>query len=150
MTLILGYQFGEYSIPLSFADRYFILESAPDGLKVSVLQGRDEAPVFEILKNEPAGSPYSNVIHSVPGVFAVRDQTGRPVYQLQIGAEARAALVLADGSELEVRFSGDTIQAGSLETANTKFGSGIGVKVGPDGTVGIGNYLPYSLLKWFQ
>ncbi|BCG60319.1 MULTISPECIES: hypothetical protein [Paenibacillus] len=149
MTLILGYQFEEYSIPLSFANRYFILESAPDGLKVSVLLDLEEAPVFDILKNEPVGSPHSNIVNSVPGVFAVKDNTGRPVYQLQIGAEARAALTLEDGSELEVRFSGDKIQAGKLEADNTKFGGGIGVKVSPEGTVGIGNYLPYHLLKWF-
>ncbi|WP_025690021.1 hypothetical protein [Paenibacillus zanthoxyli] len=150
MTLILGYQFEEYSIPLSFANRYFILESAPDGLKVSVLHHQEDNPVFEILKNEPIGSPYSNIVNSVPGVLAVRENSGRPVYQLQIGAEARAALILEDGSELEVRFSKDKIQAGKLEADNTKFAGGIGVKVSPSGRVGIGNYLPHGLLKWFQ
>ncbi|MDT3426588.1 hypothetical protein J2Z22_002114 [Paenibacillus forsythiae] len=150
MTLILGYQFEAYSIPLSFANRYFILESAPDGFKVSVLLDQEDNPVFEILKSELAGSPYSNIINTVPGVFAVRDNAGQPVYQLQIGAEARAALILDDGSELEVCFTEDKIQAGKLEASNTKFGGGVGVKVSPGGTVGIGNYLPYHLLKWFK
>jgi len=150
MTLILGYQFEEYSIPLAFAGRYLIVEQAPDGLMVSMLLDHEEAPVFDILKNEPIGNPYSSVVNSVPGVFDVKDNTGRPVYQLQVGAEIKAVLYLDSGEELEVSLTKDSIRAGKLDIPNTFNPAVIGAKVSPGGSVGVGNYVPYSLLKWFK
>lgn len=150
MTFILGYQFGDFSIPLAFAGRYFILEPSPEGPVVSVLLDSEEAPVFDILKNEPIGNPDSVVVNSVPGVFAVRDNTGRPVYQLQVGSEAKAVLTLADGGELEVSFSEDGIRAGKLDIPAMANPAVIGAKVSSAGSVGVGNYVPYPLLKWFK
>jgi hypothetical protein len=48
-----GNEFTDFSVPLVFAGRYFILEPATPRPLITVFLERDGKPVFEVLKNEP-------------------------------------------------------------------------------------------------
>lgn len=150
MTIISGNQFGEFSIPLAFGNRYFILEPSAAGLQVSVFLDQGGAiPVFEILKNEPIGNPNSHVINSLPGILVTSDNAKKQIYQLQVGHEVLVKFRLENETDFTVHFSKEKIQAGGVTLENSSFQGVIGVVVEPNGAVGVGGALPKSLLHLF-
>ena len=56
-----GNIFSDFSVPLVFEGRYFIIEPGTPNPLVTVVVEHDREPVFEVLKNEPQQNPLTEV-----------------------------------------------------------------------------------------
>src|SRR4051794_25229971 len=70
---------GDFSVPLAFEGRYFIVEPGDPPL-VTVVREVNGAPAFEVLKNEPAGEQTSK---TPVGIVTVGDAHGGFLYKVR-------------------------------------------------------------------
>ena len=140
-----------FSVPLAFEGRYFILEPS-DPPRVSVVRELDGDPVFEVIRNEPVDNPLSEVTKTAVGVVTVSDkQTGRFLYKVRPRYETSVVFGKIDGGEVSARITDRNIQVGGLTLENNVFnGVMAGVVVRADGSVSVGASMPPALLRWFQ
>ena len=146
-----GNQFINCSVPLAFAGRYFIVESDPSGLLVSVVRVPESGPVFEILKNEPRGDDRTRVTKTSAGIITATDiASDRFLYKVRPGSETSIVLATMREADLEARISDRMIQVGGWSLKNNEFdGVGAGVVVREDGSISIDAPIPQQLRDWF-
>lgn len=146
-----GNEFTNFSVPLAFEGRYFILEPG-DPPRVSVVRQHDGDPVFEVIRNEPVDNPLSEVTKTAAGVVTVSDrQTGKFLYKVRPHYETSVVFGKIDGGEISARITDRNMQVGGRTLENNVFnGVQAGVVVGADGSVGISAPIPPALLRWFQ
>jgi hypothetical protein len=98
-----GNQFINYSVPLAFAGRYFIVESDPSGLLVSVVRIPESGPVFEILKNGPRGDDRTRVTKTSAGIITVTDiASDRFLYKVRPGSDVGAGVVVREDGSISI------------------------------------------------
>jgi len=143
-----GNEFTQFSVPLVFRRRYFVLEPGTPPL-LSVFLEEGGASVFEVLKNEPVQNPLSEVTKSPVGIVTVAESRGgRFLYKVRPGSETSIAFGRIDGGELAARISDTSIQVGGITVKNSVFnGVMAGVVVDDDGGVAIGAPLPPAVVK---
>ena len=146
-----GNEFVGFSVPLIFEGRHFILEPG-DPPKITVVLEIDGEPVFEVLKNEPATNPITDVSKTPPGIITIGEKgTGKFLYKVRPGSESSVAFGKLDGGEISVKISDRTIQAGGITLENNTFvGNMAGVVIRADGSVGIGAPIPQKILSWLS
>ena len=144
-----GNEFTEFSVPLIFEGRYFIMESG-NPPSITVVREMHGEPVFEILKNAPKDNPTTAVSETPPGIVTVSDkQTGRFLYKIRPGSETSVAFGKLDGSEISVRITDRNIQVGDATVEKNLFvGPMAGVFVDSDGGVSIGAPIPARVMAW--
>ncbi len=145
-----GSTFANCSVPLAAGGRYFILESDPPNILVSVVLEYRGQFVFEVLKNEPQENPVSKVSKSGAGIVTVEDiETDRFLYKVRPASET--SVVFAPRrcqEEVSVSVTDSEIKVGTIRVKNCLFsGVGAGVVVHEDGSVGIGGPIPDRLRK---
>lgn len=149
MTKFGGNTFPNFSVPLSFKGRYFILVPGnPPSFSV-VLEHKGKL-IFEIKKNKPCDNPITKLSMTKVGIIAVSDKvTGRFLYKFRPENETSIVLGKIDGSEITAKISDNKIQVGSVTLENNRFeGSGIaGILVDENGAISIGAPIPKSLLS---
>ena len=109
---------GDFSVPLAFEGRYFILEPGDPEPLVSVVREVDGAPEFEVLKNEPVGDRASK---TAAGVVTVGAASGGFLYKVRPGSETSVVFGTVSGEEIDVRISDREIRAGGITLQNNKF-----------------------------
>lgn len=146
-----GNEFTDFSVPLVFAGRYFILEPATSRPLITVFLERDGKPVFEVLKNEPQDNPVTVVSKTPPGIVTVSDRkTGRFLYKVRPGSETSVTFGRLENDARSVRITDRMLQVDGMRLTNNRFkGQMAGVYVGEDGSVGIGAPIPPEVLRWF-
>lgn len=151
MTRFGGNEFTDFSVPLVFEGRYFVLEPG-DPPRMTVLLERDQQPVFEVLKNQPNENAVTDVTAGQTGVATVvAKATGRFLYKVRPASETSVVFGKLDGGEISVRITDRAIQVGGITVENNRFiGSTAGVVVGPDGSVGIGAPIPQPIRQWLS
>ena len=138
-----GNEFTQFSVPLVFLDRYFLLEATePPLLSVFVLV--DGEPEFEVLKNRPIGTSISEATVNPTGIVTVSERaTGRFLYKVRPGSETSIAFGRLGGGEVPARITDRMIQVGGMTIQNNVFdGAMAGVVVGVDGHARIAASLP--------
>ena len=113
-------EFTNFSIPLAFDGRYFILEPVSPPL-LSVIVEEAGQPAFEVLKNRPAGTATSNAAVTPPGIVTVTNKTtGKFIYKVRPGSETSIAFGTLTGDELVVRITDRMVQIGTNTFQNKK------------------------------
>ena len=143
-----GNEFTDFSVPLVFEGRYFVLEPG-DPTSLSVFVERDGEPAFEVLHNEPAdGNPDVEVSKTPPGIVTASDSTGF-VYKVRPGSETSVMFGTLKGEDLNVRITDKEIRVGTNVLRNNTFsGQMAGVVIQSDGGMGIGAPLPEIVRSW--
>ena len=143
-----GNEFTEFSVPLVFEGRYFVLEPG-DTPSLSVFVERDGKPAFEVLHNEPSdGNPDVEVSKTPPGIVTISDSSGF-VYKVRPGSETGVMFGTLKGEELDVRITDKEIRVGTNVLQNNTFtGQMAGVVIRSDGGMGIGAPLPDIVRSW--
>jgi hypothetical protein len=151
MACLGGNVFTEFSVPLVFNDRYFILEPGNPQL-LTVVSENDGEPYFEVFKNEPRENPLSEVIKSTPGVVTVSPKSESSLlYRVHPGSETRIAFVKPGGGEMTARITEGAIQVEGITLRNNTFiGDMTGVSLMPDGGVSIGARIPWRVMEWLR
>src|SRR5690348_9973760 len=90
---------GNFSVPLAFEGRYFILEPGEPDPLVTVVREVDGSPVFEVLKNEPVGEETSK---TGAGIVTVGDRAGGFLYKVRPGSETSVVFGTISGEEVDV------------------------------------------------
>ena len=145
-----GNEFTNFSVPLAFAGRYFILEPGNPPL-VSVVLEHNGNPLFEIIKNQPTHNPVSQVSKTPAGIVTVSDETGKFLYKVRPGSETSVVFGKIDGGEISVHITDAYIKVGTDKIQNNLFvGTMAGVVVHEDGGFAIGAPIPPVLLRWFK
>ena len=146
-----GNEFTDFSVPLVFESRYFVLEPG-DPPRITVLLERDHQPVFEVLKNQPNENAVSDVTANQTGfVTVVAKGTSRFLYKVRPASETSVAFGKLDGGEISARITDRAIQVGGITVENNRFiGSMAGVVVGTDGSVVIGTPIPQPVRQWLS
>jgi len=146
-----GNEFIDFSVPLIFEGRYFIMEpgNPPNITVVHEIKG---TPVFEVLKNEPSSNPSTDVSKTPPGIISISDkESGRFLYKIRPGSETSVAFGKLDGGEFSATISDKKIQVAGVTLENNIFkGNMAGVIVRPDGSVKIGASIPAQVLSWLS
>ena len=152
MTKFVGNAFPDFSVPLAFKGRYFILEPGnPPSLSV-VLEHNDKL-IFEIKKNNPCDNPITKLLMTGIGTIAVLDKvTSGFLYKFRPENKTTVVLGKIDGGEISVKISDHEIQVSGIKLKNNRFkGLGIaGVLVDENGKISIGAPIPKSLLHFLQ
>ena len=146
-----GNEFTDFSVPLVFEERYFIMEPG-DPPRLTVVYEKDGNPAFEVLKNEPSENPLTDVSKTPPGIVTVSDKkSGRFLYKIRPASESSVAFGKLDGGEISARITDRMIQVGGITLENNKFvGAMAGVMVDTKGGVGIGAAIPPKVLDWLR
>lgn len=146
-----GNEFTDFSVPLVFEGRYFIMEPG-DPPQITVVIDRGGEPVFEVLKNAPRDNNFTEVSSTPAGIVTVVDKNTRKfLYKIRPGSETSVAFGKLDGGEISVRITDRNIRLGTNTVENNKFiGSMAGVVVYADGGMGIGAPIPAKVLTWFS
>ena len=137
---------GDFSVPLAFDGRYFILEPGDPPL-VTVVREVDGSPTFEVLKNEPVGD---DATKTPAGIVTVGESGGGFLYKVRPASETSVVFGTVSGDEIDVRITDKQIRVGGITLENNTFsGRMAGVVVDADGGVGIGAPIPETLVRWF-
>jgi hypothetical protein len=139
-----GNEFRDFSVPIAFEGRYFILEPGDPPL-LTVLRIVAGKPTFEVLKNQPGG-PNAKVTSA--GVVTVTDDTGKFLYKVRPESATSVVFGRFDGGEVEARISDKSIQCGGVMLENCEFrGNVAGIVVERDGSVGVVGPIPPEVLR---
>jgi hypothetical protein len=144
-----GNEFIDFSVPLIFEGRYFIMEPG-NPPKITVVLEIKGQPVFEVLKNESSNNPFTEVTKTPPGIVTISErESGKFLYKIRPGSETSIAFGKIDGGEISAIISDNKIQIGGIILRNNTFGGNMaGVVVRPDGSVGIAPHIPPQVLSW--
>ena len=156
-----GNTLSDFSVPLVFEGRYFIIEPGTPNPLVTVVVEHDREPVFEVLKNEPQQNPLTEVSRTPVGIVTVGDrETGSFLYKVRPGSETSITFGRLGGSEgesLSVRITDRMVEVlnpdGStmLTAQNNRFeGAMTGFLVASDGSVGMGAQIPPQVRSWLR
>ena len=140
--------FNQYSVPLVFKDRYFILEPGDPPL-LTVVSEKDGETFFEVLKNEPRENPLSEASLPSPGTIAVSPKSGGDLlYTIHPGTETKVAFVKIDGEQMTARITESSVEVEGITLRNNTFiGDMTGVSLMPDGGVSIGARIPRRVIE---
>ena len=156
-----GNTFSDFSVPLVFEGRYFIVEPGTPNPLVTVVVEHDGEPVFEVLKNEPQQNPLTEVSRTPVGIVTagVRE-TGAFLYKVRPRSETSVTfgtLGASGGGSLSVRITDQMVQVknpdGStmLTAQNNRFdGVMAGFLVASDGSVAMGVQIPMQIRSWLR
>ena len=146
-----GNEFTDFSVPLLFEGRYFVLEPG-DPPTMTVFLERNQQPVFEVLKNQPNENAVTDVTANQTGVVTVVAKgTGKFLYKVRPASETSVAFGKLDGGEISARITDRAIQVGRITVENNRFiGSLAGVVVATDGSVGVGAPIPQPVRQWLS
>lgn len=146
-----GNEFSDFSVPLVFEGRYFIIEPG-NPPNITVLLEINGNPIFEVLKSEPSNNPITNVSKTPPGIVTVSErESGRFLYKIRPDSCTSVAFGTLDGAEISARISDRRIQVGGISLENNRFcGNMAGVIVHLDGRIGIGAPVPSQVLSWLS
>lgn len=152
MAKIGGYEFADFSVPLVFEERYFIMEPGNPPLMTVMLNVKGE-PVFEILKNRPIENDTSNTTSNALGVLTVSDKTsGKLFYKIRPDTETSITFGKLDGGECCAVISDEEIRLGGMVVKNKLFRNSLaGVVVDPE--IGMGMIdvpLPQVVEQWLS
>ncbi len=154
-----GNTFSDFSVPLVFEGRYFIMEPGTSSPSITVVVVHDGEPVFEVLKNEPQNNFLTEVSKTPPGIITVGDrETGAFLYKVRPQSETSVTFGRIEGEKevgVSVRITDQKIQVLNpdgepmLDVMNNKFeGDMAGVLVSRGGTVAIGTLIPPEVRSW--
>ena len=145
-----GNEFHNFSIPLVFEERYFILEPG-DIPNITVVIEKNGKPIFEIIKNEPAKNEITEVSKTSAGIITVSDMvTQKFLYKVLPASETSVTFGKLGGNEIAVKISDKNILIGSNLVRNNIFnGNKVGLAVGSDGIIRMGGPIPNNILNWF-
>jgi len=146
-----GNDFTDFSVPLVFEGRFFIMEPG-DPSRLTVIYKKDGSPTFEVLKNEPSENPPTDISKTPPGIVTVSDKkSGRFLHKIRPASETSAAFGKLDSGEISARITDRMIQVGGITFENNKFmGAMAGVVVDAKGGVRIGAAIPSKVLEWLR
>ena len=146
-----GNEFTDFSVPLVFEGRYFVIEPG-NPPQITVVRDKGGEPVFEVLKNAPVENPNTTTSATPVGIVTVSDKiSGKFLYKIRPGSETSVTFGRLDGGEISARITDREIQVGGVTVANNKFvGTMAGVVVDANGNVGIGAAIPLQVLRWFN
>jgi len=144
-----GNEFTQFSVPLAFSNRYFILEPGKPPL-ITVLVEDEGRPAFEVLKNQPAETSRTVAAVNAAGIITVTDKAnGKFLYKVRPGSETSVAFGTVTGGELSAQITDRSIRVGGLTLeSNTFDGHMAGVLVDANGGIGVGAPIPAVVLKW--
>ncbi len=144
-----GNEFTDFSVPLVFEGRYFIMEPGNPPTITVVLEVEGQ-PIIEVLKNEPYSNSITEVTKTPVGIITVSKRaSGKFLYKIRPDSETSVAFGKIDGDEISATISDKKIQVGGITLPNNKFaGNMAGVVVHSDGRVGIGAPIPPQVLSW--
>jgi hypothetical protein len=142
-------KFEKVAIPLAIEDRYFLIEEQNGNDLWTVFTFSDGQPVVEVLRNQPQQNALSTATTNPTGIVTVSDpKTGDFLYKLRPGSKNSSIFGKIKGQETEIRVTDREIRIGTnVFQNNTVIGSAIGIKVGKDGSIGMGAGLPPELRK---
>ena len=147
-----GNEFTDFSVPLVFEGRYFIMEPGDPPL-ITVVVEKDGEPLYEVLKNVPVDNVLTETSSTPPGIVTVADRsTGKFLYKVRPASETSIVFGMLDGGEISARISDRNIQVGDIVTLeHNKFeGNWTGVVVRADGGVNVAASIPPLVLQWFS
>jgi len=144
-----GNEFTDFSVPLLFENRYFIMEPG-NPPQITVFIDNDGESVFEVLKNKPADNILTNVSITPVGVITVFEkETDNFLYKVRPRYETSVVFGRIISKDITVRITDHKIQVDGSEIANNKFdGKMGGVEIMPNGGIVIGFAIPQYVLKW--
>jgi len=144
-----GNTFKNCPVPLAFNGRYFILEPGP---LFSVVLSHSGKPVFEILKNEPAENPLTDVTKNAAGIITVSEkETGKFLYKFRPESETSIVFGKIDGDTTTVVIGDKNIKVGTNTFQNNMVsGCGAGIVIDDKGDMGMGCPIPPELNQLFQ
>jgi len=143
-----GNYFTDFSVPLVYRGRYFILEPGEPPL-ITVFLEKDGQIVFEIFKNQPSPNESTEVTSTPVGIVTVTDnRTGKFLYKVRPENETSVVFGSLDGGEVPVLLSDKKIMVGT-STFEGKICDGIqtGITVKEDGSIGVGGSIPPIILQ---
>ena len=92
-------------VPFTFEGRYFVRESGPVP-KFYVVFEHERKPVFEVIQNEPAENPLTDVSISETGLITVSEkETEKFLYKFQPESETNFIFGKIGGGEISVKIS---------------------------------------------
>lgn len=145
-----GCEFTDFSVPLVFEERYFIMEKGNPPL-ITVVMEVEGKPVFEILKNQPSANDVSDIAIDTAGIVTVSDRTtGKFLYKVFSGSATRVTFRKEDGGDCPVVVTDREIRIGGMVIENNPFrGAMGGVIVDPEIGAGmLGAPLPPQVDEW--
>ena len=139
-----GNKFNNFSVPLAFEGRYFILEISNEDAQISVVLEHEGKAVFEVYRNEPKENPLTIVTKTKPGIITVSDKkTNAFIYKIRPSSETSVVFGTIKGDEINARITDKMIQVGGVTFQNNTFnGIMAGVVVYKNGGIGIGASIP--------
>ena len=151
MAHLAGFDFTDFSLPLVFEERYFIMEAGNPPL-ITVVMEIEGQPVFDILKNQPSANDVADIAIDPAGIVSVSDRTtGKLLYEVNPGYETSVIFRREDGGECPVVITDKEILVGGMMIENHPFrGSMGGVVIDPEIGAGmLGAPLPPRVDQWF-
>ena len=152
MAQFAGYEFTEFSVPLIFEGRYFILEPGNPPLITVVMEVEGE-PVFEILKNQPSANDVTDTSSNPAGIVTVSDKvSGKFLYKVRPDSETSVIFAKSDGGECPAVITDREIRLGGFVIENNPFhGSMAGAVVDPEIGAGmLGAPIPPEVEQWLS
>ncbi len=144
-----GNEFIGFSVPLAFEGRYFIMEPG-NPPKITVVREIEGKPVFEVLKNEPSSTLYTDVSKTLPGIITITDKESGFLYKIRPDSKTSVAFGTLGGGEISAKISDREIEVGGLALENNTFINRAGVTVCRDGSVKIGGSILTQVLSWLS
>ncbi len=145
-------KFENVAFPLTFQNRYFMLESSVGADLWTVFTVKDGKPVIEILKNKPQDNDLSKGETNPTGVVTVSDpKTGAFLYKLRPGNKNSSIFGRIKGQETEIKITDREIRIGTNTFQNNLVsGFAVGIIVDAKGNIEMGAGLPPELQRLFH
>lgn len=142
-----GNEFTDFSVPLVFGNRYFLLEPGDPPL-VSVILLVERQPEFEVIKNQPVTNRSTDVSTSGSDTVAVADRdSGRFIYKVRPDSDTSLVFGKLAGGEVRAQISDRSIRVGGITLENNRFSGNLaGVVVDENGGVEVGAPIPEPVL----
>ncbi len=147
-----GYLFTDFSVPLVFDGRHFIVERGNLPLLTVVMEVNGR-PLFDILKNMPSPNDAVDVSADSAGVITVSERpSGTYLYKVRPGFETSVVFRKEDGGKCRALITERDIQIGGLIVENRLFDGFLGgVIVDPQIGAGmLGAPLPQQIKDWLS
>jgi len=142
-------KFEKVAIPLAIEDRYFLFEEQNGNDLWTVFTFSNGQAVVEVLRNQPQQNALSMATTNPTGIVTVADSTtGAFLYKLRPGSKNSSIFGRIKGEETEIRVTDREIRVGTnVFQNNLVTGFAIGIRVGKDGSIGMGARLSPELSK---
>ncbi len=147
-----GYRFTDFSLPLVFDGRYFVVERGDPSL-VTVFRSENGEPNFEIVKNAALELGSVDITIESSGRLVITEESaGDILYDVRPGVETIVTFRKADGGKCPAVITETTVQIGGLVVDNRLFDGALGgVVVDPEIGAGmLGAPLPPEVIEWLS